>query len=97
MRRILATLAVVGALLFGAGSSWADWDDVWRALKRGDYATAFIRVATACRAGSCFGHKFNLGLMYSNGEGVPKSDAEVVGSYRKAADLPAFLWLSFHS
>ena len=56
-----------------------------------------LRVATACRAGSCFGHKFNLGLMYSNGEGVPKSDAEVVGSYRKAADLPAFLWLSFHS
>ena len=27
MRRILATLAVVGALLFSAGSAWADFDD----------------------------------------------------------------------
>ena len=27
MRRIAATLAVVGALLFSAGSAWADWDD----------------------------------------------------------------------
>ena len=27
MRRIVATLAVVGALLFSAGSAWADFDD----------------------------------------------------------------------
>ena len=41
MRRILATLAVVGALLFSAGSAWADFDDGWAAYERGDYATAF--------------------------------------------------------
>jgi len=39
MRRILATLAVVGALLFGAGSAWADFDDGLAAYDRGDYAT----------------------------------------------------------
>ena len=39
MRRILATLAVVGALLFSAGSAWADYADDWAAFQRGDYAT----------------------------------------------------------
>jgi hypothetical protein len=40
MRRILASLAVVGALLFSAGSAWADFDDGVAAYERGDYATA---------------------------------------------------------
>ena len=40
MRRIAATLAVV-ALLFSAGSAWADFDDGWAAYDRGDYATVF--------------------------------------------------------
>ena len=40
MRHILATLAVVGALLFSAGSAWADFDDGLAAYQRGDYATA---------------------------------------------------------
>ena len=40
MRKLAATLAVVGALLFSAGSAWADWDDGVAAYKRGDYATA---------------------------------------------------------
>lgn len=30
---------------------------------------------------------FNLGVMYANGEGVAKDDAEAVRWYRKAADL----------
>ena len=29
---------------------------------------------------------FNLGLMYDNGQGVPKDEAEAVKWYRKAAD-----------
>ena len=36
MRRIAATLAVVGALLLSAGSAWADWDNGVAAYKRGD-------------------------------------------------------------
>ena len=39
MRRILATLAtlaVVGALLFSTGGAWADFDDGWAAYERGD-------------------------------------------------------------
>jgi uncharacterized protein len=41
MRRIAATLAVVGALLFSAGSAWADFDDGLAAAERGDYETAY--------------------------------------------------------
>ena len=41
MRRILATLAVVVALLFSAGSAWADFDDGLAAAERGDYETAY--------------------------------------------------------
>ena len=40
IRRIAATLAVV-ALLFSAGSAWANFDDGWAAYDRGDYATVF--------------------------------------------------------
>ena len=30
--------------------------------------------------------QYNLGVMYDNGEGVPKDDAEAVKWYQKAAD-----------
>ena len=40
MRRILATLAVVGALLFSAGSACADFYDGLAAYERGEFATA---------------------------------------------------------
>jgi len=40
MRRILATLAVVVALLFSARSACADFYDGLAAYNRGDYATA---------------------------------------------------------
>jgi hypothetical protein len=39
MRKLAATLAVV-ALLFGAGSAWADFEDGMAAAQRGDYKTA---------------------------------------------------------
>ena len=41
MKKLAATLAVVGALLFSAGSAWADYDDGFAAYQRGDYETAY--------------------------------------------------------
>ena len=38
---MLATLSVVVALLFSAGSAWADFDDGLAAAERGDYETAY--------------------------------------------------------
>lgn len=53
MRRLAATLAVVGALLFSAGSAWADWDDGDAAYDRGDYATAFREATRSHLSFSC--------------------------------------------
>ena len=75
MRRILATLAVVGALLFSAGAAWADFDDGLAAAQRGDYATALEEWRPLADQGHARA-QCNLGVMYDNGYGVPENDAE---------------------
>ena len=85
MRRILATLAVVGALLFSAGSAWADFDDSVEAYNSGDYATALQEFQPLAEQGDAKA-QFNLGFMYDNGKGVPENDAEAAKWYRKAAE-----------
>jgi hypothetical protein len=72
MRHILATLAVVGALLFAAGFAWADFDDGLAAAQRGDYATAFREFLPLAEQGNRMAQT-NLGFMYATGTGVPKN------------------------
>ena len=96
MRRIAATLAVV-VLLFSAGSAWADLDDGWAALKRGDYATAFREFLPYAEQGRADAQA-NIGNMYAEGEGVPQNYAEALKWYRKAAEqgeLLAQFYLGF--
>ena len=77
MRNLAATLTVVVALMFGAGSAWADFDDGLAAYKRGDYATAFLEFLPYAKQG--YAHaQHSLGQMYFNGDGVPQNDAEAV-------------------
>ena len=85
MRRIAATLAVVVALLFSAGSAWADWDDIGAAYERGDYATALEELRPLAEQGDARAQTL-IGLMYREGSGVPQNDAEAVKLYRKAAE-----------
>ena len=98
MRRIAATLAVVGTLLFSAGSAWADWEDDWSnawaegwvAHQRGDYATALKK----WRPLAVLGHSTSqelIGDMYRFGEGVPVNATEAVKWYRRAAEQGAAL------
>ena len=76
MRRIAATLAVVGALLvFSAGSAWADPDEGMAAFKRGDSAMAFLEWFTSAEQGLALAQS-NFGFMYDKGLGVPENDAE---------------------
>ena len=84
MRRIAATLAVVGALLFSAGSAWADFDDGWAAYERGDYATAFQEFLPYAEQGNAKA-QYNVGLMYDKGWGVPENDALAAKWYCQAA------------
>ena len=85
MRRILATLAVVGALLFSAGAAWADFDDGVAALKRGDYATALQEFRLLAEQGHAEAQNA-VGVMFGNGLGVSHDHAEAAKWYRKAAE-----------
>ncbi len=85
IRHILATLAVVGALLFSAGSAWADFDDGVAAYERGDFATAVQEFRPLAEQGVAEA-QFILGLIYAIGSGIPKDKAEAFKWYRKAAE-----------
>ena len=85
MPRILATFAVVGALLFSAGSALANWDDGVAAAKRGDFATAFQEWLPLAKQGDAISQGL-IGTMYANGEGVPENPAEAVKWFSKAAE-----------
>ncbi len=84
MRRILATLAVVGALLFSAGSAWADSDD--------DTASAsklFVEAAKLIKAAEQGDAEasFELGWKYQYGyRGIPQDLTEATKWYLKAAE-----------
>ena len=84
MRRIVAPLAVV-ALLSGAGSAWADFDDGMVAAQRGDYATALREFRPLAEQGDA-NAQFSLGIMYDHGYGVPENDTEALKWWRKAAE-----------
>ena len=71
MRRIAATLAIVGALLFSAGSAWADYADGLAAYKRGDYATALQEWLPLGEQGDALAQQY-LSNMYATGRGVPE-------------------------
>ena len=77
MRRILATLAVVGALLFSAGSAWADYDDRLATYQRADYTTALQEWRPLAEQDDV--KALNLiRAMYNAGTDVPKNYAKVV-------------------
>ena len=84
MKKLAATLAVV-ALLFSAGSAWADLDDGVAAAKRGDYATAFQEWRPLAEQGHAKA-QYYLGVMYAMGKGVLENDVETVKLFRKAAE-----------
>ena len=84
MRRIAATLAVL-ALLFSAGSAWADFDDGMAAYESGDYATALQEWRPLAEQGDAEA-QLNLGLIYDDGYGVPVNDAEAAKWFRKVAE-----------
>ena len=84
MRRIAATLAVL-ALLFSAGSAWADYEDGMAAYESGDYATALQEFRPLAEQGHAVA-QFNLGVMYDHGYGVPENDTEAAKWFRKVAE-----------
>ena len=85
----LAGLALIAALCAGfmlglTAPAWAGFDEVDAAYQRGDYATVIRELRPLAEQGHAEA-QHNLGVMYGNGQGVPRDYAEAVKWYRKAA------------
>jgi len=61
------------------------WEQGKEAYERKDYAGVAKWYRKAAEQGDTRA-QYNLGLMYNNGQGVPRDDAEAVRWYRKAAE-----------
>ena len=85
-----AGLALIAALCAGftlglTAPAWAGFDEGLAAYQRGDYATAIRELRPLAKQGNT-NAQFNLGIMYSEGKGVPQDYAEAVKWHRKAAE-----------
>ena len=74
-------LVTVGTLPAAAQT----FDAAVEAYERGDYATALAGLQNYAEQGNALAQSI-LGLMYANGKGVPKDDAEAVQWFRLAAE-----------
>src|SRR5215204_2645157 len=82
-RAILA--AIILLLSFAPPASAAPIDDAIAAYEKGDYAAALPLLRTLAEQGSSAA-QFYLGVMYSDGLGVPQDYAEALKWLRLAAD-----------
>ncbi len=72
-------------LLLTAAQAFAGFDEGLAAAKAGNFKTALAEWRPLADQGNASA-QYNLGVMYSNGEGVSQDFAEAAKWYRKAAD-----------
>jgi TPR repeat protein len=77
-------VALVLSLVCLAAPAWADFNAGEKAYHRGDYATALREWHPLAKQGQAVA-QYHLGLLYANGQGVPKDDAQARQWYEKAA------------
>jgi TPR repeat protein len=82
MKKILLAVGVWVAL---SGMAWAGFDEGLAAYEKEDYATALSEWQPLAKQGNAKA-QYNLGLMYANGDGVPKNAVQAVRWFRLAAD-----------
>ena len=87
IRRGIVALALLATLPGAPVAAGQTFDEAVAAYGRGDYATALIGFLIHAEQGDASA-QFNLGLMYANGEGVLKDDAEAVRWYQLAVVKP---------
>ena len=80
MKKIVLTLAVLTAVLFGG-----DFEDGMKAYNNKDYKTAMGLYQKAANKGNVLAQN-NLGLSYDNGQGVKQDYKKAMAFYQKAAD-----------
>jgi uncharacterized protein len=77
-------VALVLSIVCLAAPVWADFKAGVDAYHRGDYATALREWQPLAEQGQALA-QYNLGLLYANGQGVSKDDAQAQQWYEKAA------------
>jgi len=77
-------LVLVSLIVCLAPSAQADFKAGEKAFGRGDYATALHEWQPLAKQGHA-GAQYQLGLLYANGQGVPKDDVQARQWYEKAA------------
>lgn len=77
-------VALVLSIVCLAAPAWADFKAGENAYHRGDYATALREWQPLAKQGHAAA-QYNLGLLYANGQGVKKDDAQARQWYEKAA------------
>ena len=85
MQKIIKAALIVFALALASPVAAQDFDVGWSAYQRGDYAAALREFRPLAEQGHAEAQAM-LGIMYFEGWGVPKDDAEAVKWYRKAAE-----------
>jgi hypothetical protein len=78
------TVTLVLSIVCLAAPAWADFKAGEHAYHRGDYATALREWQPLAKQGQAVA-QYHLGLLYANGQGVPKDDAQARLWYEKAA------------
>jgi uncharacterized protein len=78
------TVTLVLSIVCLAAPAWADFNAGENAYHRGDYATALREWQPLAKQGQAVA-QYHLGLLYANGQGVPKDDAQARLWYEKAA------------
>jgi TPR repeat protein len=82
MRRIVfATLILIA----WAGTAWAGMEEGLAAYHRGDHGAALGQWGPLAQQGNAKA-QYNIGLLYTNGQGVAADQAEAFTWYRKAAE-----------
>ncbi len=82
----LGLVVVVVALVFSVSQgAWGGFQEGYDAVRRGDYATALKEWKPLAELGDV-NAQFNLGVMYYNGQGVPKDYKIAVEWFRKSAE-----------
>jgi len=77
-------VALVLSIVCLAAPAWADFKAGEKAYQGGDYATALREWQPLAKQGQSVA-QYHLGLLYANGQGVPKDDAQARQWYEKAA------------
>jgi len=86
VKLLRATLTALLMLVATAGAAVADqFKDAGAAFQRGDYATALRLFRALAQEGDAAAQTV-LGLMYDEGQGVPRDYTEAAKRFRKAAD-----------